>query len=156
MKRAFSLGRFPQVRRLRVSVPMGGRSSCKGVGDLGDLKRRVETTEKNLYIHMGSVDAMISCIDDCLSGKKIANTMRRLEELRNKIRIRDVKTIREKVDREYGTNAGNHRAKMSISLMRTRKRPITRKGILKSLVTITGKMAYFADSISKSLTSFKR
>lgn len=154
VKRLFSISRFPQVRKLKVSLPLKEQTNHKAANDLKGLQHRVELTERNLYIHMGSVDTMLSCVEDCLSGKKVNNTIKRLERLRSKIQIKDVRSIRNKIDKAYGMG-GNRKGKMSVVLLRPRRVIASRKGILKSLTKITGEMASFTDNISRTLNTFQ-
>jgi len=143
IKRAFSVSRFLQVKKLKVSLPLGNVRHRKQSSDLRELQKRVDLTEKNLYIHMNSIDTMIICMDDCISGRKLNNTMRRLERLRR--RIRDVKSMRKQIEEECKVNKN----RISVSLMKIKRCVATRKDILKSLINITGEMANVSDNISK-------
>lgn len=122
--------------------------------DLAELRRRVEMTENNMYLHMHSVGTIRHCLEGNKAKDNRAHEMiRELQKSEKKLYTRkDMPKIRAEVDNELGIKP-KQKAKVTgtISLMPIKKCPATRFGIMNSLINITGRMTEFSNIIGKTI-----
>jgi len=118
---------------------------------LAELRRRVELTENNMYLHMHSVGTLRHCLEN---GKaktsKASDIIKELQKSERQLFGRkDIKKIRAEVDRELGIKPAQN-AKIAMTHLGMRKIPATKHGIMNSLIHITGTMTEFSNNIKNS------
>ena len=120
--------------------------------DLAELRRRVDLTEKNMYIHMHSVGNIRHCLEDTASIKdrKMDVLLKGLKKSGKRIATgKNIDKIRAEVDKELGIKPPEKKtAKKNVVI---KKGPATKGGIMNSLINMTGRMAEFSNILGGTL-----
>jgi len=124
--------------------------------DLAELRRRVDLTEKNMYLHMHSVGNIRHCLDNYhVSGmtKKPDKIIKGLKRSDKKTASAlNIDKIKQEVDKELGIQKED---KIKLKGIKKNagigKTPATKSGIMNSLINITGRMTEFSNIIGKNI-----
>ncbi len=133
--------------------------------DLAALRRRVDLTEDNLYLHMHAVGDIRNRLNHSTVARPrmLTKGVGGIRSVKTGIRLRpptslsgtsklSMAMIRKQVDKELGvSDQPRHRLEKKRSA-RSHGRGATREGIMSSLIDITGSMAEF----SRTLGSFAK